>query len=87
MLDTDRGRFRADSLVVASGGLSIPKIGASPLGYRLAEQFAIPVLAPRPALVPLTLPPRPWPASRRSRGLPSTPSRAAAADVSARRRW
>ena len=57
MLDTDRGRFRADSLVVASGGLSIPKIGASPLGYRLAEQFAIPVLAPRPALVPLTLPP------------------------------
>ncbi|WP_341644525.1 NAD(P)/FAD-dependent oxidoreductase [Thauera sp. SDU_THAU2] len=57
LVDTSIGRFAAHSLVVASGGLSIPKIGASPLGYRLAEQFGLPVIAPLPALVPLTLPP------------------------------
>lgn len=45
------------SLVIASGGLSIPKIGASPFGYRIAEQFGLPIVAPLPALVPLTLPP------------------------------
>ena len=56
-LDTDQGRFTCQSLVVASGGLAIPKIGASPFGYRLAEQFGIPVVAPRPALVPLALAP------------------------------
>ncbi len=54
-VDTSMGRFRAPNLVVASGGLSIPKIGASPLGYRIAEQFGLPVIPPRPALVPLTL--------------------------------
>ena len=54
---TNRGTFAAHSLVIASGGLSIPKIGASPFGYRIAEQFGLPVVAPRPALVPLTLPP------------------------------
>jgi predicted Rossmann fold flavoprotein len=54
---TDQGSFRSQSLVVASGGLAIPKIGASPFGYRLAEQFAIPVVPPRPALVPLALAP------------------------------
>ena len=56
-LSTGRGRFRCHSLVVASGGLSIPKIGASPFGYRVAEQFGLPIVPPRPALVPLTLPP------------------------------
>ncbi|MCM8566635.1 NAD(P)/FAD-dependent oxidoreductase [Thauera linaloolentis] len=56
-VDTSIGRFTAHSLVVATGGLSIPKIGASPLGYRLAEQFGLAVIAPLPALVPLTLPP------------------------------
>lgn len=54
-VDSSIGRFRARSLVVASGGLSIPKIGASALGYRIAEQFGVPVVPPRPALVPLTL--------------------------------
>lgn len=54
---TRRGHFRCKSLVVASGGLSIPKIGATPLGYQLAEQFGIEVVAPRPALVPLALTP------------------------------
>jgi hypothetical protein len=56
-VDTARGRFTCHSLVIASGGLSIPKIGASPFGYRVAEQFGLAVVAPRPALVPLTLPP------------------------------
>lgn len=56
-LATDRGNFTCQSLVVATGGLAIPKIGASPFGYRLAEQFGIPVIAPKPALVPLALAP------------------------------
>ncbi|MEZ5651969.1 MAG: NAD(P)/FAD-dependent oxidoreductase [Burkholderiaceae bacterium] len=47
---------RAPALVVASGGLSIPKIGASSLAYRLAERFGIAVVTPRPGLVPLVLP-------------------------------
>jgi len=54
-IHTSRGDFEASSLVVATGGLSIPKIGATDLGYRIATQFDIPVVAPRPALVPLTL--------------------------------
>lgn len=57
ILDTSHGRFTCESLVIATGGLSIPKIGASPLGYRIAEQFGLPVVAPKPALVPLTLAP------------------------------
>ncbi len=57
VLDTSRGRFECASLVVATGGLSIPKIGASPLGYKIAEQFGLAMVAPKPALVPLTLPP------------------------------
>ena len=56
-IEADRGHFTASSLVIASGGLAIPKIGATPFGYRIAEQFGISVVAPRPALVPLTLPP------------------------------
>lgn len=54
---TDLGAFTCDSLVVATGGLAIPKIGATPFGYRLAEQFSIPVIPPKPALVPLALAP------------------------------
>jgi predicted Rossmann fold flavoprotein len=53
-LDTDDGVLTATRLVVASGGLSIPKIGASDFGYRLARQFGITVIDPQPALVPLT---------------------------------
>ncbi|HEX6944968.1 MAG TPA: aminoacetone oxidase family FAD-binding enzyme, partial [Casimicrobiaceae bacterium] len=54
---TPQGRIRAASLVIATGGLSVPKIGATPFGYRLAEQFGLGVVAPRPALVPLAFPP------------------------------
>ena len=52
------GAVAASSLVVATGGKSIPKMGASSLGYRLAEQFDLAVTETRPALVPLTFEPR-----------------------------
>ena len=54
---TNRGTFDCRSLVIASGGLSIPQIGASPFGYRLAEQFGLAVTPLRPALVGLTFAP------------------------------
>src|SRR6476620_11688736 len=47
--------FQAASLVVATGGLSIPKMGATGFGYDLARQFGLKIVEPRPALVPLTL--------------------------------
>ena len=59
-LDTDRGTVSAARLVVASGGLSIPKIGATDFGYRLARQFGHVVVETRPALVPLTFDPVTW---------------------------
>ena len=49
------GDIEAESLVLATGGLSIPKIGATGLAYRIAEQFGLAVVAPRPGLVPFTL--------------------------------
>jgi len=55
---TDGGTVRCESLVVATGGLSIPTAGASPLGYRIAEQFGIPVRPTRAGLVPFTLKPK-----------------------------
>ena len=54
---TDRGRYRCRSLVVATGGLAAPKIGASPFGYKIAEQFGLGIVPPKPALVPLALAP------------------------------
>ncbi len=57
MIDTDDGRVRGDALVVATGGLTVPKIGATPFGYRIAEQFGLAVVPPRPALVPLAFAP------------------------------
>ena len=57
LLATNQGQFLCESLVVATGGLSIPKIGATDFGYRLARQFGLKVVAPGPALVPLTLSP------------------------------
>lgn len=50
---TAHGELRSSSLVVATGGLAVPKIGATPFAYRLAEQFGLAVVPPRPALVPL----------------------------------
>jgi predicted Rossmann fold flavoprotein len=51
---TDAGAFRCRSLVVATGGPSIPKMGSSGFGYRLAQQFGLKIVPPRAALVPLT---------------------------------
>ena len=59
-LDTDRGAIRTAKLIVATGGLSIPKIGASDFGYGLARQFGLRIVEPRPALVPLTFDATGW---------------------------
>ncbi len=53
IVSTHRGEFRAQALVVATGGLSIPKIGATSFGYDLARQFGIALRDPWPALVPI----------------------------------
>ena len=53
-VDTSQGIFVADAFVVATGGLSIAKLGATDFGYRLAQQFGIKIVEPRPGLVPLT---------------------------------
>jgi len=55
LIDTSLGRIAANALVVASGGLSIPSMGASGFGYELARQFGHRVLPTRAGLVPLTL--------------------------------
>ena len=54
ILETSAGPVESAALVIATGGLSVPKIGATPFGYKVAEQFGIGVVPPRPALVPLT---------------------------------
>ena len=54
-VETSAGEFQSETLVVATGGLSIPKLGATGLGYELARQFGLKVIEPRPALVPLLL--------------------------------
>jgi predicted Rossmann fold flavoprotein len=54
-ISSSSGEFQAGALVVATGGLSIPKMGATGLAYDLARQFGLGVIAPRPALVPLLL--------------------------------
>ena len=59
-VNTTRGDFNADSLVIATGGLSIPNTGATPFGYHVAEQFGIPITKLKPGLVPLTFAPDDW---------------------------
>ena len=54
---TDAGRYDAPALVIATGGPSIPKLGATGFAYDLARRFGLKVVEPRPALVPLCLPP------------------------------
>ncbi|KMT65382.1 membrane protein [Catenovulum maritimum] len=54
-LNTTSGDYVCESLVVASGGLTMPKLGATPIGYKIAEQFGIKVLPTTAALVPFTL--------------------------------
>ncbi|MDR6898956.1 NAD(P)/FAD-dependent oxidoreductase [Rhizobium miluonense] len=57
-VSTSEGAFEASSLVVATGGKSIPKMGATGFAYRIAEQFGLPLVETRPGLVPLTLDPQ-----------------------------
>jgi len=57
---TSRGLLEAEALVIATGGLSIPKIGATPFGYKVAEQFGILMTKLKPGLVPLTFHPEEW---------------------------
>jgi predicted Rossmann fold flavoprotein len=59
-IDSDRGTISCSAVVIATGGLSIPKIGATDFGYRVAKQFDLPVVKPRPALVPLTFDEQAW---------------------------
>jgi len=53
-LNTNKGDFTADALVIASGGLSIPKMGATPFGLKAAESFGLHIIAPVAGLVPFT---------------------------------
>ena len=59
-VSTSRGEFNAPSLVIATGGLSIPNTGATPFGYHVAEQFSIPIAKLKPGLVPLSFAPDDW---------------------------
>ena len=57
-LETSRSPVAARSLVIATGGLTVPKIGATPFAYKVAEQFGLAVVPPKPALVPLSFEPQ-----------------------------
>ena len=59
-IDTDHGLIETPQIVIATGGLSIPKIGATDFGYRIAQQFGLQVVEPRAALVPLTFDGNAW---------------------------
>jgi hypothetical protein len=59
-IESDRGLIEARQVVIATGGLSIPKIGATDFGYRIAQQFGLRLVAPRAALVPLTFDGQAW---------------------------
>jgi predicted Rossmann fold flavoprotein len=59
-IDTERGTVTSRSVVIATGGLSIPKIGATDFGYRIAQQFGLRVVPTRPGLVPLTFDSEAW---------------------------
>jgi predicted Rossmann fold flavoprotein len=59
-IETDTGGILAGSVVIATGGLSIPKIGATDFAYRIARQFGLKIVETRPALVPLTFDPAAW---------------------------
>lgn len=59
-IDTEAGEIIAANAVIATGGLSIPKIGATDFAYRIAKQFNIKIIEPQPALVPLTFDPAAW---------------------------
>ncbi|GAA0304504.1 NAD(P)/FAD-dependent oxidoreductase [Psychrosphaera haliotis] len=55
VVETPSVKYQVESVVVATGGLSMPKLGATPFGYQVAEQFGLPVLPTKAGLVPVTL--------------------------------
>ncbi len=57
LVSTAQGTFKSAALVIATGGLAVPKIGATPFGYKIAEQFGLKIVPPRAALVPLSFDP------------------------------
>ena len=59
-IDTGSGQILANKVVIATGGLSIPKIGATDFAYRIAQQFGLKIIAPSPGLVPLTFDAQGW---------------------------
>ena len=59
-VETDRDPVRCRNVVIATGGLSIPRIGATDFGYRIARQFGLRLVEPRPALAPLTFDGEAW---------------------------
>jgi len=59
-VETDQGTVHSNNVVIATGGLSIPKIGATDFSFRIAKEFQLNVIAPRPALVPLTFDAQSW---------------------------
>ncbi len=59
-IESDRGAIDCAAVVIATGGLSIPAIGASDFGHRVARQFGLRIVAPRPGLVPLTFDGAAW---------------------------
>ncbi|MFM7011726.1 MAG: NAD(P)/FAD-dependent oxidoreductase [Betaproteobacteria bacterium] len=60
VLSTDQGQVKCRNLVIATGGLAIPQLGATDFGLKIARQFGIKVIEPRPALVPLTFNGEEW---------------------------
>ncbi|QJQ05757.1 NAD(P)/FAD-dependent oxidoreductase [Undibacterium piscinae] len=60
VIHTGQGDIYADSVVIATGGLSIPKIGATDFSYKVAQHFTLKIVEPRPALVPLTFDAASW---------------------------
>jgi len=59
-IDSSAGEILASNVVIATGGLSIPKIGATDFAYRIARQFGLRVVEPQPGLVPLTFDAAAW---------------------------
>lgn len=59
-IETDTGDILASSMVIATGGLSIPKIGATDFAFRIAKQFGLKMVEPSPGLVPLTFDATAW---------------------------
>lgn len=59
-IETDTGEILASSVVIATGGLSIPKIGATDFAFRIAKQFGLKMVEPSPGLVPLTFDATAW---------------------------